>query len=63
MNGFIAMKNNYASDTAMKHGEEVSSCITYEAGCQEYFGIKVVQESQVSILWNCGLWAHLVVLK
>ena len=63
MKRFRAKKNNAASDTEMKHGEEVSSCITYEAGCQEYFGIKVVQESQVSILWNCGLWAHLVVLK
>ena len=31
---------------------------SHEAECQEYFGIKVVQESQVSILWNCGLWAH-----
>ena len=24
-------------------------------------GIGGVQESQVSILWNCGLWAHRVV--
>ena len=58
MKGFRAKKNNVASDTEMKHGEEVSSCITYEAECQEYFGIKVVWESQVLILWNCGLWAH-----
>ena len=49
MKRFRAKKNNAASDTKMKHGEEVSSCITYEAECQEYFGIKVVQESQVSI--------------
>ena len=40
MKGFGAKKNNVASDTEMKHGEEVSSCITYEAECQEYFGIK-----------------------
>ena len=58
MKGFRAMKNNVAPDTGMKDGEEVSSCITYEAECQKYFGIKVVQESQVSILWNCGLWDH-----
>ena len=25
-------------------------------------GIGGVQDSQVSILWNCGLWAHHVVL-
>ena len=25
-------------------------------------GTRGVQESQVSILWNCGLWAHHVVL-
>ena len=40
--GFRAKKNNVAYDTEMKHGEEVSSCITYEAECQEYFGIKVL---------------------
>ena len=58
MKGFRAKKNNVASGTDMKHGEEVSSCITYEAECQEYFRMKVVQESQVSIVWNYGLWAH-----
>ena len=32
--------------------------ITHKAKSIRYFGIKVVQESQVSILWNCGFWAH-----
>ena len=32
--------------------------ITHKAKSIRYFGIKVVQESQVSIMWNCGLWAH-----
>ena len=38
---------------------EVNSAIDYLTD-QEYFKIKDIQGSQVSILWNYGLWAHRV---
>ena len=53
---FRATGINIASDTRIDHPLVGESGITYEAKCKGYFKIKDVQESQVSIPWNCGLW-------
>ena len=56
--GFRATGVSMVSDTRIDDFSEGGSWITYEAKPKENSG---VQESQVSILWNYGLWAHHVV--
>ena len=57
--GFNAMETIIASDTGIDDLSEGGSWITYEAKREKKtLGTGGVQESQVSILWNCGLWAH-----
>ena len=47
------------SDARIDDLSEGGSWITYEATSKEKaWEQEGVQESQVSILWNCGLWAH-----
>ena len=47
------------SDTRIDDLSEGGSWITYEAMREEQpWEHGGVQESQVSILWNYGLWAH-----
>ena len=49
---------SFVSDTRTDDLSEGGSGITYEAMCEEQPCKQGVQKSQVSILWNCGLWAH-----
>ena len=46
------------SDTRIDDLSEGGSWITYEATREEKPLEQGVHESQVSILWNYGLWAH-----
>ena len=50
-------------DTRIDDLLEVAHEFTYEAIREEQPWEQGVQESQVSILWNCRLWAHHVVQK
>ena len=52
------MKIIIASDIRIDHPLDGGWGVTYKAKCKGYLGNKEVQESQVSILWNYGLWVY-----
>ena len=53
-NGIIIVSDARIDDLIRKVAHEL---LTSPSG-RNNFGNWGVQESQVSILWNCGLWAH-----
>ena len=57
--GFRATGISIVSDARIIDliGKEAHELLTSPRG-RNNFGNWGVQESQVSILWNCGLWAH-----
>ena len=55
--GFRASRISIACDTRTDH-KKVARELHTKPSASNIFGNRGVLECQVSILWNCGLWAH-----